>query len=119
MKNVKTLPEFESYSELEVNAALDAYDDSVEEEHSSCGGCEASEEEESSGNPLVDEVFRLIRAYSDRMDQLIDAEKAANREVSENFLADMLSYEPAVPIERVAFDFVAGAIMDEEEDGDD
>ena len=40
MKTVKTLPEFAAISELEVNAALDAYDDSMEEEHSSCGGCD-------------------------------------------------------------------------------
>ena len=119
MKNVKTLPEFEAYSELEVNAALDAYDDSVEEEHSSCGGCESAEpagdDEGLSGNPIVDEVFRLIRAYTDRMNELVDAEKAAHREISESFLADMLSYEPAAPIERIAFDFVADAIMDDDD----
>lgn len=40
MNTIKTLPEFATLSELEVNAALDAYDDSVEEEHSSCGGGE-------------------------------------------------------------------------------
>ena len=60
MKTVKTLPEFAAISELEVNAALDAYDDSMEEEHSSCGGCEATEENPT--NPVVAEVFRLITA---------------------------------------------------------
>ena len=85
MNTVKTLPEFATLSELEINAALDAYDDSVEEEHSSCGGGE--ENEPTSESPVVAEVFRLIRAYTDRMNELIVEAKAQNREISENFLA--------------------------------
>ena len=114
MNTVKTLPEFASLSELEINAALDAYDDSVEEEHSSCGGGEENEPAPSS--PVVAEVFRLIRAYTDRMNTLIVEAKAQNREISENFLAEIFAFEPEAPIERVAFDFVTDAVLDEEED---
>ena len=114
MKTVKTLPEFAAISELEVNAALDAYDDSMEEEHSSCGGCEATEEDPT--NPLVAEVFRLITAYTDRMNELIVNAKEQDKEISESFLADLLSFEAESPIERVAFDFVADAVFDEGED---
>ena len=114
MKTVKTLPEFAAISELEVNAALDAYDDSMEEEHSSCGGCEATEETPT--NPVVAEVFRLITAYTDRMNELIVNAKEQDKEISESFLADLLSFEAESPIERVAFDFVADAVFDEGED---
>ena len=113
MKTVKTLPEFAAISELEVNAALDAYDDSVEEEHSSCGGCEA---EEAPVSPVVAEVFRLITAYTDRMNELVVLEKEQHKEISESFLADLLSFEAEAPIERVAFDFVADAVFDEGDD---
>ncbi|MBQ2761609.1 MAG: hypothetical protein IJE96_06805 [Mailhella sp.] len=114
MKSVKTLPEFAAISELEINAALDAYDDAMEEEHSSCGGCEASEENPT--NPVVAEVFRLITAYTDRMNELVVLEKEQNKEISESFLADLLSFEAEAPIERIAFDFVADAVFDEGED---
>jgi hypothetical protein len=114
MKTVKTLPEFAAISELEVNAALDAYDDSMEEEHSSCGGCEATEENPT--NPVVAEVFRLITAYTDRMNELIVNAKEQDKEISESFLADLLSFEAESPIERVTFDFVADAVFDEGED---
>ena len=115
MKSVKTLPEFAAISELEINAALDAYDDAMEEEHSSCGGgCEASEE--NPANPVVAEVFRLITAYTDRMNELVVLEKEQNKEISESFLADLLSFEAEAPIERIAFDFVADAVFDEGED---
>ena len=114
MKTVKTLPEFAAISELEVNAALDAYDDSMEEEHSSCGGCEATEENPT--NPLVAEVFRLITAYTDRMNELIVNAMEQDKDISESFLADLLSFEAESPIERVAFDFVADAVFDEGED---
>ena len=114
MKTVKTLPEFAAISELEVNAALDAYDDSMEEEHSSCGGCEATEENPT--NLVVAEVFRLITAYTDRMNELIVNAKEQDKEISESFLADLLSFEAESPIERVAFDFVADAVFDEGED---
>ena len=110
MKSVKTLPEFAAVSELEINAALDAYDDSVEEEHSSCGGCEASEE--NPANPVVAEVFRLITAYTDRMNELVVLEKEQNKEISESFLADLLSFDAEAPIERIAFDFVTDAVLD-------
>ena len=113
MNTIKTLPEFAALSELEINAALDAYDDSVEEEHSSCGG---EENDPAPASPVVAEVFRLIRAYTDRMNTLITQAKESNKELPENFLADMLAYELEAPIERVAFDFVTDAILDEEED---
>ncbi len=116
MKTIKTLPEFATLSELEINAALDAYDDSVEEEPSSCGGGE--ENEPTSESPVVAEVFRLIRAYTDRMNTLITEAKAENKEISENFLADLFAFEPEAPIERIAFDFVTDAVLDEEEDED-
>ncbi|WP_294488978.1 hypothetical protein [uncultured Mailhella sp.] len=114
MNTIKTLPEFATLSELEVNAALDAYDDSVEEEHSSCGGGE--ENTPTTESPIVTEVFRLIHAYTDRMNTLIVEAKAQNREISENFLADMFSFEPEAPIERIAFDFVTDAMLDEDDD---
>jgi hypothetical protein len=117
MKSVKTLPEFAAISELEVNAALDAYDDSMEEEHSSCGGCEAAEDAPAS--PVVAEVFRLITAYTDRMNELIVAAKEQDKEISESFLADLLSFEAESPIERIAFDFVADAVFDEGDDEED
>lgn len=113
MNSIKTLPEFAAISELEINAALDAYDDSVEEEHSSCGGCEA---EEQISSPIVAEVFRLIRAYTDRMNAIIVEAKEQNKEISDSFLADMLSFEPEAPIERIAFDFVTDAVLDEDDD---
>lgn len=115
MNTVKTLPEFANLSELEINAALDAYDDSVEEEHSSCGGGEENSEP-TSESPVVAEVFRLIRAYTDRMNTLIMEAKEQNKEISENFLADLFAFEPEAPIERIAFDFVTDAVLDEDDD---
>ena len=110
MKSVKTLPEFAAISELEINAALDAYDDAMEEEHSSCGGCESSEDAPVS--PIVAEVFRLIEAYTERMNTLIVEAKEQNKEISESFLADLLSFDAEAPIERIAFDFVTDAVLD-------
>lgn len=114
MHTVKTLPEFAALSELEISSALDAYDDSVEEEHSSCGGGE--ENDTPPDSPVVAEVFRLIHAYTERMNELIGKAKADHGALSETFLADILAYEPKVPIERIAFDFVADALLDEEDD---
>lgn len=114
MNTIKTLPEFAALSELEINSALDAWDASIEEEHSSCGGGE--ENESVPANPVAAEVFRLIHAYTDRMNTLITQARKNNRDLPESFLADMLAYEPEAPIERVAFDFVTDAILDEEDD---
>ena len=114
MNTIKTLPEFATLSELEINAALDAYDDSVEEAHSRCGGGE--ENTPTSESPVVAEVFRLIRAYTDRMNTLIVEAKAQNKEISDNFLADIFAFEPEAPIERIAFDFVTDAVLDEDDD---
>ena len=114
MNTVKTLPEFALFSELEINAALDAYDKAVEEEHSSCGGGE--ENGENAESPVVTEVFRLIHAYTERMNELIVEAKEKDQEISENFLAEMFSYEPETPIERVAFDFVTDAVLDAEDE---
>ena len=36
--------------------------------------------------------------------------------MSENFLADMFSFEPEAPIELIAFDFVTDAMRDEDVD---
>ena len=111
MKTVKTLPEFAGLSELEINGALNAYDDSVEEENSSCGGGE--ENEETALSPVVAEVFRLIRAYTTRMDELLSEARERNGEIPESFLAEILDFEPEAPIERIAFDFVTDAVLDE------
>ena len=89
----------------------------MEEEHSSCGGCEACEDAPAS--PVVAEVFRLITAYTDRMNELIVAAKEQDKEISESFLADLLSFEAESPIERIAFDFVADAVFDEGDDEED
>lgn len=116
MKSVKTLPEFAAVSELEINAALDAYDDSMEEQHSSCGSCESCENPALS--PVVAEVFRLISAYTDRMNEIFMEAKEQNKELSDSLLADMLAFEPEAPIERIAFDFVTDAVLDEGDDED-
>ena len=50
------------------------------------------------------------------MNELIVNAKEQDKEISESFLADLLSFEAESPIERVAFDFVADAVFDEGED---
>ncbi len=116
MNTIKTLPEFAGLSELEIQAAIDAYDAAAES---------APEPEDGDGqddlleqNPIAGEFLRLVNAYTERMDELIRAEKDSRGEISEGFLAGLLSHEPQTAMERAAFDFVTGIFLDVD-DGED
>jgi len=110
MNSIKTLPEFAAISELEINAAIDAFDDA--DEATPCSGCAGND----FSKRIFAEVERLVQAYTVRMNDIIVEAKEQNKELSDSFLADMLSYEPEAPIERIAFDFVTGAVLDEDDD---
>ena len=121
MNTVRTLPEFAGLSELEIQAAIDAYDAAAESAPET-GGEDASAEDAEDDlleqNPIAGEFLRLVNAYTERMDELIRAEKDSRGELSEGFLAGLLSYEPKTAMERAAFDFVTGIFLDVD-DGED
>ena len=64
------------------------------------------------GNPIAQEFFRLVNAYTERLDEIIRDAKKTQAELSESFLADLFAYEPSTAMERTAFDFVTGIFLD-------
>ena len=125
MNTIKARPEFASLSDLEIQAAIDAYDSAAEKGLQEIGDAQDAQsgDAESTGEdqllaeyPIAAEFMRLVTAYTDRLDELIVAEKDAKGEVSEGFLADLLSYEPGNAMECAAFDFVTGIFIDAGED---
>ena len=114
MNTVRTLPEFAQLSDLEIQAAINAYDAAADNAPASSGDDTDILEE----NPIAGEFLRLVNAYTERMDELIRKEKDTRGELSENFLADLLAYEPESNMERAAFDFVTGIFLDLD-DGED
>ncbi len=115
MNTVRTLPEFAHLSDLEIQAAINAYDAAADNTQESAGDESGDILEE---NPIAGEFLRLVNAYTERMDELIRTEKDKRGELSENFLADLLAYEPENNMERAAFDFVTGIFLDLD-DGED
>lgn len=129
MKTVTAKPEFAGLSEEQVVDAIDAYEAQVEayyanqgEEEEGCacgcghdgeGSCEDGDEDDeiTSDDPVVQEVERLIEAYSQRFDELC----RDNEEVPE----EALTYKPRNPIEQVAFDIFTDALHDSLMDEDD
>lgn len=128
MKTVAAKPEFAGLSEEQVVDAIDAYEAQVEayyanqgeEEGCACGcahddegSCEDCDEDDEiqSDDPIVQEVERLIEAYSQRFDELC----RDNGEVPE----EALTYKPRNPIEQVAFDIFTDALHDSLMDEDD
>lgn len=127
MKTVAAKPEFAGLSEEQVVDAIDAYEAQVEahyanqgEEEGACacghddeGSCEDCDEDDEirSDDPIVQEVERLIEAYSQRFDELC----RDNGEVPE----EALTYKPSNPIEQVAFDIFTDALHDSLMDEDD
>jgi len=114
MKTVSTLPEFAQLSELEVQSALDAYDALPEPEGE--GAFDAVPE-----NPIVREFFRLVNAYSQRLDEMMASSKNSDSD-PEKFLEEIFDYEPPTVIEREAFDFFSSVCEDalrDMDDGDD
>ncbi len=112
MKTVSALPEFAQLSELEVRSALDAYDAMPEEEANEGGLPE---------NPIVREFFRLVNAYSQRLDDMMAASRKDDLD-PEKFLEEIFDYEPPTVIEREAFDFFSSICEDalrDMDDGDD
>ena len=114
MKTVVTKPEFLGLTEDDVLAAIDAYEAQVD---AACSGkgdcCECKLDNEGccedndvipSDDPIVQEVERLITAYSDRFDELCKD----TGEVPE----EALTYKPRTPIEQVAFDIFTDALHD-------
>ena len=118
MNTIKTLPEFAGLSELEIQAAIDAYDAAADSAPESAQGDEVKDDDLLEQNPIAGEFLRLVNAYTERMDELIRAEKDSRGELSEGFLAGLLSYEPSTAMERAAFDFVTGIFLDVD-DGED
>ena len=122
MNTVRTLPEFAGLSELEIQAAIDAYDAAAESAPEADGeaadGDDGQDDDLLEQNPIAGEFLRLVNAYTERMDELIRTEKDSRGELSEGFLAGLLSYEPQTAMERAAFDFVTGIFLDVD-DGED
>ena len=118
MNTVRTLPEFAGLSELEIQAAIDAYDAAAESAPEAAVGDDGQDDDLLEQNPIAGEFLRLVNAYTERMDELIRAEKDTRGELSEGFLAGLLSYEPNTAMERAAFDFVTGIFLDVD-DGED
>ena len=118
MNTVRTLPEFAGLSELEIQAAIDAYDNDAENAPEAADGDDGQDDDLLEQNPIAGEFLRLVNAYTERMDELIRAEKDTRGELSEGFLAGLLSYEPQTAMERAAFDFVTGIFLDVD-DGED
>ena len=128
MKTVVTKPEFTGLTEEQVIDAIDAYEAQVDalyanddedadadgegcacchDDEGSCEDCEVIE----SDDPIVQEVERLIAAYSDRFDELCKD----TGEVPE----EALTYKPRTPIEQVAFDIFTDALHDSLMEEDD
>ena len=118
MNKVTTLPEFAGLSELEIQAAIDAYDAAAESAPEPAEGDEGQDGDLLEQNPIAGEFLRLVNAYTERMDELIRAEKDSRGELSEGFLAGLLAYEPETAMECAAFDFVTGIFLDID-DGED
>ena len=99
MHTVNTLPEFAALSDEEIDKALDALD---------------AEPKDSSAldvHPILTEIERLIQAYSDRFEELVDEQGGIPE--------DLLSFEPDKPIERVAYDIFSDALHDTLQEEDD
>lgn len=130
MKTVVAKPEFVGLTEEQVLDAVDAYEAQVQEYyanqgedepegcacgcgHDDEGSCEDCEEDDvpASDDPIVQEVERLISAYSERFDELC----REDGEVPE----EALTYKPGNPIEQVAFDIFTDALHDSLMDEDD
>ena len=123
MKTVVTKPEFIGLTEDKVIEAIDAYEALVDasyadkdEEACACGcdhddECSCEDDIIPSDDPIVQEVERLIAAYSDRFDELCKE----NGEVPE----EALTYKPQYAIEQVAFDIFTDALHDSLMDEDD
>ena len=119
MKTVAAKPEFAGLTEEQVVDAIDAYEAQVEayyanqgqeEEGCACGcghddegSCEDCDEDDEikSDDPIVQEVERLIEAYSQRFDELCRDSGALPEEA--------LPPKPSHPIEPVAFDSLTDA----------
>ncbi len=123
MKTIASKPEFIGLTEDKVLDAIDAYEAQVDayyaEKGEPCGcgcgqheeGCCEDEDVIPSDDPIVQEVERLIAAYSDRFDELCKE----HGEVPE----EALTYKPAAPIEQIAFDIFTDALHDSLMDEDD
>lgn len=129
MKTVAAKPEFAGLTEEQVVDAIDAYEAQVEayyanqgQEEAGCacgcghddeGSCEDCDEDDEikSDDPIVQEVERLIEAYSQRFDELC----RDSGEVPE----EALTYKPRNPIEQVSFDIFTDALHDSLMDEDD
>ncbi len=98
MNSVKTLPEFASLTEKDIEQALDKLDELSEEELAE------------NVHPILAELERLIGAYSERFEALCNE----HGEVP----AEILTFEPEKPIEQTAFDIFSDALHDslQEED---
>ena len=99
MDQVKTLPEFAGLTEEQIDEALDSMDDAVDDGDAG------------SIHPVLNELERLIAAYSERFEQLVGER--------DGFPEDLLSFEPDKPIERVAYDIFSDALHDTLQEQDD
>jgi len=106
MKHIKTLPEFMTLSEESVETALNAYEN--ENQNIESADLHPSD-------PIVAEVMRLMKEYTARFDLYCEQEEDALEDV----LEDVLSYDPEVPIERMAYNIFLLAVHDVLQEKDD
>ena len=98
MKTIHGSPEFLSLTEDEINKALDAFEDQFPDD----GDMDPDYE---SQDPIVNEVARLIAAYSDKLDEICGAD--------DDWLSHVMEYQPAFAIESVAYDIFRDALEDQ------
>ena len=58
-----------------------------------------------SDDPVVNEVARLVAAYTDRLDDLCGSD--------DDWLPHVMEFSPEAPIERVAYDIFRSALEDQ------
>ncbi len=107
MKTIHSTPEFLSLTEDQVNKALDDFESQFPDD----GEMDPDYE---SQDPIVNEVARLIAAYTDRLDEICGTD--------DDWLTHVMDYQPVFAIESVAYDIFRDALddqLDEMDFGDD
>lgn len=99
MRSVTTLPEFAALTDADIEKALDSLDGMDE----SALALETS--------PVLQELERLIGAYSQRFEELCTEEG----EVPDG----ILDFEPESPIQEAAYDLFMDALHDSMQDDDE
>ena len=93
MKNISAQPQFANLSDDEIENLLDLADSP-----------DIDETTFTEANKVIAELSRLIEAYSERFDKIVDEQG--------NIPDYVINFEPKLPIERAAYNFFLDALHD-------